>query len=281
MGLDHEYCQDYATSGNIRGFKYAIVCDGCSQSHESSREVDLGAAMLSKFAYLFVKDFAERTSMNSEVEKLEKIESLDVNDVMRHIFYESKMGDFKKRYGFHDHAFDATLILAISYNGKAKVFVFGDGGFCVEREISGVNIKDVYNFNYSSGAPFYLNYHTDEHRKQGYGFVFGEYPYTFEKVELVNGVKNEDCVREVINNYCYKSFFIDDFITISIFSDGVSSFEECGHRLDFISVVNELTNFKQFKGNFVYRRIRAAKKQYGKCFTNHSDDISLASISMK
>ena len=277
IGLDHEYCQDYSKSGNIHGFKYAIICDGCSQSHESSREVDLGAAMLSKFAYLFVKHIAEKNLGKSEYDKKDSLSLLKTNDFMRYLFYDLKFSEFQRIYGFHEHALDSTLVFAISYNEVARVFVFGDGGFCVEKNNEKFTIKNIYNFEYKSGAPFYLNYNINGYRKSDYGYIYGAYPYFLHTQELIDGEKGELSSTSLVSNEYY-SFYFNDFKAITVFSDGVSSFHELNYPVDYIRIVNDLTSFKNYNGNFVYRRVRAAKRQYKKEYICNSDDISLAAI---
>jgi hypothetical protein len=47
IGNTHEVCQDYALSGKLNdNLYYAIITDGCSQSHKECGEVDLGARVV-------------------------------------------------------------------------------------------------------------------------------------------------------------------------------------------------------------------------------------------
>lgn len=270
IGQSHRYCQDYSRSGEIGDYSYAIISDGCSQSHEFCGLVDMGASLLSQLAYSFIRKFIVDNNANDEELKMYNLEDLSEKDFLRYLFYEKRLKELKEKYDINDHAFDATLILCISYKGSAKILIFGDGAFCVEKYHKLMTLKDIYAFEYDSGAPYYMNYLSSISRNASYLKCYGSYPYRMEKYELIDGEEFE-CVEKSFPVDKYQSFLIKDFKNITIFSDGVMA-----TSFKYTDLINELTNFKNYNGEYIYRRVRSFLKK-NKDFSYH-DDISIASI---
>lgn len=277
IGTSHIYCQDYSLSGNYNEIAYAIVSDGCSTSHNLCGEVDIGASLLAKFASNFVKKIYHEIIEDSD-DKKEALSLLSVDDFLGYLHETVDIANFKETYFFKDGSFDATLVMAISYEDCCKIFVLGDGGFCVERKSNNLKFrnKEIYTLEYSSNAPFYPNY-CFSGRTYAYEKEYGSYPLMLKKIKMSGSEAYEEETKR-IDTVDHHDFYVENFQNISVFSDGVLTFGGKNNFLQDYSIINQLTDFKNYNGDFVYRRVRAVRSKYKKEGIENLDDISLATI---
>jgi hypothetical protein len=75
----------------------------------------------------------------------------------------------------------------------------------------------------------------------------------------------------------------------AILSDGIESFQTSTgaetsstfRSLDYLSIVSELTAFKNFKGEFVYRRMQSFERECARRGWHHNDDIAAAAMHLE
>jgi serine/threonine protein phosphatase PrpC len=246
IGKDHQVNEDYALSGVTNGLAYAIVCDGCS----ASTNVDFGARILAL------------TARENVVMDMDKDPYEFGGDTIK------KAYETAKRFALlHPQCLDATLLVAWVFNNNLNVYMYGDG-VMVHRNKEGIKMAHIH---LTSGAPDYLSYILD-----------------YKRIESYN--KLEDNRKEVWTSFNgihdYKPFVpftykcaVEDGDVISVISDGINSFRKADNEaIDWKDLVNEFTEFKNFEGQFVLRRVSAFKRKIAKDNWHHLDDISIASI---
>ena len=69
--------------------------------------------------------------------------------------------------------------------------------------------------------------------------------------------------------------------TVSISSDGLDSFMKDTNPVDCVGVVRNFVSFKNLKGDFVKRRIKAYRRECEKIQMTHEDDVSMSTISFE
>lgn len=274
-GTSHDVCQDYALSGNINDNYYLIVTDGCSASHDLCKQVDFGARILSysakKYLTTFLYNCKDFELKKENICKLFSVEILSQARIAAQHLMLSPM------------ALDSTLIIAITDGNKSYVFIYGDGGLIVQYPNGDTCFTEI---TYLSGAPYYLSYALDQERQKGYSKEFGcspvvitDYKTEPNKEPVIHNKVIEKADENIYLSTCYE---INGASSISLVSDGVKSFQcynDQGNTVDISAyqMAMEFTNFKNFHGNFVERRILALKRQLEKTKTHHYDDISISS----
>jgi len=281
MGNSHSVCEDYALSGKINDhIHYVIVCDGCS----SSDNVDVGARIIAHSTKEFLKMNYKSVSKINDTGNIVRI-ALQ-NYILSCAFVAGK------QMGLNSNFLDSTLVVAISDGIITRSFIFGDGGVIV-RNVSGA--ISYYRMEFNSGAPFYISYLLDKPRREAYIEEYGS-EYVFEKyTETFLGVNSENTTRihDIdYNNFpypCYESC-TDDIQSISVVSDGIHSFLDINtsfptsaspsQDVDYMEMVDKFTAFKNFKGEFVKRRLKKIETECKRIDRTHFDDISISSIYM-
>src|SRR5690606_17356740 len=222
IGTGHKYCQDHALSYGFNQYAYAILSDGCSGSKNS----DFGARILTNIAKNNLNLIDEPYFGELIISQASLVcQQLDLNP----------------------ETLDATLLLALVKNNYYKIRVFGDGAVCLKYKDGKIKLFDI---NFPSNAPYYLNYEINSNRKK----IFYEMFYKDERILTILD-ERLDSKKEIKNesHYFFESGSIEDLESITLFSDGVSSFYDYNnHSIDTTTIVKELTNFKG-KGEFVQR----------------------------
>jgi len=254
IGSTHQYCQDYADSGEREDFVYACISDGCS----SSKDSDIGARYL-------IKSFPLVVLSNLFTFGHFAGESLEHKMVARLANYEF---DFQN--------LDATL-LGLVYDKKSDqlfIYAWGDGQIYLKWK-NGATTS--FNINYKTNAPYYLSYRLDNKTEQ-YEKEFGtEYATIKEAISSpeVNFL-HVNCKNffKVIENASKELDFA------AVMSDGIESFM---HPLSLTKemIQQDFLNFKSLNGEFVKRRFQGFKKFCVKESVSHYDDLSLAAISFQ
>jgi len=277
IGLSHEVCEDYAFSGNLNEhISYAIVADGCS----SAEQVDVGARVLVHSAIEFLREYYS-LSDSIETDK----------DIFEHKLRNSVIAKsimVVKQLGLPLHSLCSTLIVSIMDKTRANVFMYGDGAVAV-KYCNGDFLR--YKVEYESGAPYYLIYSSNKEDDILYASNYGNTKTIKTKWDTP---KDKDIVinTETISRYDFEHYqntcfsFLNPEV-VSVMSDGVNSFRGFvdGDNLsltlepvDTIKVVDRMTNFKNFHGQFVNRRMKRFNKNCTKDGWSHYDDVSIASI---
>jgi hypothetical protein len=252
IGKEHQVCEDYTIFGHDEGAAYIAVCDGCSASDDTC----LGSRILAFSAQETYYRGNCKTADEFGADSIIRASSI-----------------FKMFPSLSRHALDATLLVAmVSKDKKLNAYIYGDGVMVHRKKDSIISVH----VELSSGAPDYLSYHLDPARKQAY-------------MGLEDNKKNI-IVREgnIVSERIYSPFSpfiytsdVTDGDVIAVISDGINSFRKSNNDpIPWTDLVDEFTGYKTVEGEFVLRRISAFKRKCVKDGITHSDDISVAAISI-
>lgn len=264
IGKTHDVCQDYAKTGHIllptgelSDSRFAIVSDGCS----GSPDTDFGSRFLTIMAQ----------------------ECLNVFGYLKEEWIIWRTKD-KLNLPISQKCLDATLLCCYETDEYIRVSCAGDGGIIAKYNNGNVIFFDIdYN-----GAPGYLSYLLSPENKERYIQEFGGVR-TIKS--YVNGVllPNQTTTVCVSDNSFFEefSFLKQDVEFVMIASDGINSFTELNEKNGCVNVQNTeivkfLSDIKSYKGEFINRRLKFfLRKECPKLNWSNSDDLAIASISMK
>ena len=265
IGKTHTICQDYAEHAP----NHVIVSDGCSTAPESN----IGAILLSRAAKLFLKKFPFRDGVH---------------------FTQSTLASayaYARAMELHEDSLLATLLMAITTKESFKVVVAGDG--VVAARYRGTAKWMVVEYNYPSGAPFYLRYTLDPSVEANYINKFGStvrqrrFDIDCNTGEYKEGFSALFTKKEEGSLGPYVlDFPLGEYDMVAVFSDGVSSFlkTETGNTskqpvtVQLQDVLFEILHFKNYAGAFAQRRCKAAFKKFHENGMSNSDDFSMGAI---
>lgn len=284
IGSTHDVCQDYALSGKLNdNLSYAIITDGCSQSHKECGEVDLGARIVAYAArdalFQFYSKETELIDNRNNGSQFAMMRGAIFHHVLR------KIKDIRNSLQLHEIYSDSTLLVAITDGKLAYVYIFGDGGVIVNHSDGSVTYDEI---SYLSSAPYYISYGLSRGREEQYVKEFGTSPVIHTKYTIPFDMGIEDV--KIINNqmkeinykiYDFSSFIYKDFSSISVTSDGIKSFQALEAENKDISAIEMFPKFVSYKSKvetFVRRRMLMIKKENTNKKITHYDDISVASI---
>ena len=215
IGSTHHVCQDYALSRDkIKSKKNTAliaVSDGCS----SSPNTDFGSRFLVK-----------------ALENLYACQEMNPIDM----FFFSELND---RIDMHVtqiscldmSCLDATLLFAYKTENTIEVVMIGDGTVTVKAKDGMIFSKTV---EYKGNAPLYLSYMYSSKRAKLREAQF-DCTKTITEYMHKNGTILNSTKRISTNDIERFSFAIEDYESVTIFSDGVSSFVQ-KHDMDFSRV---------------------------------------------
>ena len=285
MGNSHEVCQDYALTDKSGEIGFAIVTDGCSESHTYCGQADLGARVV---AYSARKALMTPTiaQVVMEADKSNKIRFSTVLEQIRIMIMDSAE-EIRNKLDLSPLYSDCTLLMAVVEKNKANLFMFGDGCASVKFKNGDMSVIDV---SYLSGAPYYPSYPLDANRLNAYVQEFGSAGLDVRvDNHLLNGLKKLSTNQVKLSPSPFigwenTSFTFNDIESISIMSDGVKSYGKTTENNDTpvtllsSDVINNFVSYKNTMGVFVQRRMKVLKKEYKKQLIEHYDDISVATI---
>lgn len=270
IGKDHTVCEDYATSGVVDDFAFAIVCDGCS----SSNDVDFGARVLALAAR----------------ENLRRIKNLSTRETDLKVMDHESFGHLTVRKAdlisaiytcLHPDFLDSTLLVAWVHKQKLTAFIYGDGVIIHKRanQVRACHIDyKVMMDGVEKPAPFYLSYYLNESNSRKYEKLPGR------KI-VYDGIRegNAPWVGGDIDTDKMKPFVFETGVepgdVIAICSDGINTFRKPDNEpIPWLELVDDYTGFKTTEGVFARRRMNAFKRKCQKELITHSDDISIAAI---
>lgn len=266
MGTTHKICQDYAIARNHETSPLVLLSDGCS----SAPDTDFGSRLLVKAAEpnVYEKSFECRTDP----------------------FLRSTLTNahtFCRTLQLPDESLCATLLVARIEGNFFKTLCVGDG-VVAARHNSGAIF--VYEYQFESGAPYYLRYEIDPKIKEDYFKQFGKKGkqlfYTVDPKGVVDSTKETPLPFDETTVCFEECFELDEFDLVAIFSDGVSSFvkqsvtstTKQNVAVPTIDIVKEILSFKGFTGDFVQRRCQRAFKTFRENHYQNCDDFSVAVI---
>lgn len=276
IGSSHDVCQDFALTGTVNDKIYfTIVADGCTESHKHSGEVDFGARILS---------YAAREALRNMLGSLNDLSSIqsnlkNFNKALRTKVIESAniVGSLLK---LSELFADATLVVAVTDGKIANTFIYGDGGVIVYKRNGDIIYKEV---SFLSSAPYYLMYTHNTSRNNGYKIQFGGSPVVVTTY-VINGVNGEyRQANEVINSideslYDQTATSFDDFLSISVTSDGIKSYDRLGTPILSQDLAKKFISFKNQNAGFLQRRFNFLRKEHKEDNITHYDDVSVATV---
>lgn len=263
-------CQDHTRVGLVDQSGYISLSDGCS----GGGETDTGSRVLNSAAAASLEDYISLGTIDPyEPSKIlgEKIRvtSQDIADSMR-----LKASDLL-----------ATLLYSVITPNGGFIHAFGDG--CIIIMYVDGSMK-YYELSWKHNMPYYLSY-IDDSRKN---FID-----TYKKDENESFVVKETTIlssgavttKEAL---CTTAKGMEGFSipitkesllnikSIILSSDGMQSFkrQESPSQVDIYEVVSSLTSFKQWKGEFVKRKLSRMLSEFSKKGIAPADDISVAAI---
>jgi hypothetical protein len=188
-----------------------------------------------------------------------------------------------------NHSGDATLLVAAVINERLYVNCFGDGVLAFIYDDGYIAI----NYEYPSGAPFYLNYYNDKARMAQYIDAYGAKVVSHhaetvsDNKRLVTrvGIGQNQQFFNNVQQYAPK-VGLYGLKGIVLMSDGVKTFSDpdqgdtymTRNVIDWKEIIDEVLAFKTFKGEFVLRRCSRMLKNYSRIGRSNSDDVSVAAI---
>ncbi len=255
IGKKHQVCQDYTLHGSRGNAPYVILSDGCS----GSPHTDIGARIISNLVRKQLKQDGHIYDYDDHL-----------NIILDAYIHTSKLD-------ISPACLDATLlILAVDAEYKeCKVVCYGDGVIVKIRKDGTIEVIEI---QYTSGAPFYLNYHADDIRKKLYLEKFGNERIITKYILAPDGQKIINKVN-TYDDYSYREIFsIKDYVAAAVMSDGMMDFSSPQCHIDCWQVLNNLLPFKNYAGLFVERRLNRFLKEFNAAGCVNNDDVSMASV---
>jgi len=255
-GSSHKICEDYVMVGK----DYCILSDGCSQSQFT----DIGSRVLCMAAAGGLNTLMKRGILPSY-----EVFGMTTARIAAAMI---------RTMGLPKESLNATLIVAWKMGPMIHTFIYGDGHiYC---EFKGENeecIKHLYSYEYGdpedpqTNAPLYLSYWLDQKDLDNYREQFGENNLTVK----FNGNPKDKEVNSKFDHLIFPSLWSN----VVLFSDGIESFTKPGvDKLSHYTIVNDLTEFKNYNGEFIRRRCNGAFRNFNKKGLIHTDDLSVAGL---
>ncbi len=256
IGKTHEVCEDYALAQK----DFAVLSDGCS----GSPRTDFGA----RFLALATEHWLQHKNKTAgEIRDLPK-NALRIAQSM------------VKVASLPSECLDATLAYIFADDLYVNVLLSGDGVVAARRRSGGVEIFDI---DYISGAPAYLNYTTNSVRRK----LYLEQDQGFTCTAYLPDRKPSGLSDKGLSPHNFL-FDLERYDLVAVMSDGAASFQR--------AVINDLGTSKHFEnipvediakqlmavkspaGKFVARRCKRFLKECAKKGWHHNDDLSMAAL---
>ena len=245
-------CEDYALCGHDP-VPFMILSDGCS----SSENTDVGSRLLTHCVKKTLNTFVANSSL--DIETLGNVS----------ISFAKSATDI---LNLPDTCLDATLIVAYINNKYLEINMYGDGTYVCEYKDGR---KKLVTVSYKDNMPYYLNYIISLDRKKLYEEHTKDSSLSFKRIDTISYEQCETKYEEY-NSITHDSIEIDSIKSISIFSDGISSFVDCikNEKIQLQKIIELFTSYKTTAGEFVKRRVRKAVEDLYKNHIYNTDDIS-------
>ena len=262
IGKTHKFCQDYAIASDERSAIASVwLSDGCS----SSPHTDIGARLLTH-------------GMKEQIATVEKVSfTCAVHASL------TRAAKTVQQMGLPLECMDATLLGLIWTSETLQTVLYGDGAIVYGRT-DGTRL--VCRSRYPASFPYYPAYGIDPKRQEQWKKVANN-PHTITKTVL-----RQDGSVEESETFCPPDDYhlleqpVEGIRWAAVLSDGIESFQQhIGSEtsssfapVDYLDVVRGLTAFKNFKGEFVHRRMQAFEKDCARRGWHHNDDISVTAM---
>lgn len=275
IGKTHKVCQDYALADNNRAaFRSVWLSDGCS----SSPNTDIGARLLAHGIQQRLSGFGPVAAADTAELQQTLLDTL----IRKNLRFAARSA---KQMGIPSAFLDATLLGLVEAGDRQSVYavLYGDGAVVFGRTDG---TREVYRSQYPAGYPYYPAYAGDPDRFACWNQVAGN-PHTITRTTLLpDGSVGDNCTFVPEAPYHLLRQPIETLCFAVVLSDGIESFqnrigpETCStvKAVDYLSVIQELTAFKNFRGEFVHRRMHKFKKDCTQRGWHHNDDISVAAL---
>lgn len=257
MGDSHRECEDYIIRG-MDPVPYIILADGCS----SSNRTEMGARILCHLAKQYL------------IYRTEDIfsDSIDYKKMGSWIIHNAEMTI--RQLGLPLACLDSTLIISYYIDNFLHVFMYGDGEIIMKDSEGNLSIHTV---EFTNNSPYYLSYKIDPFRDDLYYQNKNSMNITTNKIYPE---RNYEDSRELAYDAVVKfSMNVAYWKTLFICSDGIRSFmvkdPRIKHMVDPVEFIDDMMNFKNFKGEFLKRRLKRAIKNIEDNGIVHSDDLSI------
>lgn len=271
-GWTHANCQDYAAAfsaihsedGEPQGHHYAIISDGCS----SAKDTDLGARLLVRAAHCESGAFGR---MLAALESDGGNYTGRVDEIWKEFVVKTttRAAMWADAMEVAEEALSATLLVACGGPKWCFTASYGDGCHVVSRVESGQHITEVCIVEFMANYPAYPLYAVNERLGELFAAVEGNSRKSLYTDDA--GGLEERIGGGPSQVFCYPS---SDVAFLAVGSDGVGS---CG-SLPAPAVAMNLTNFKNFTGEFVKRRATRALEECAKAGQNPADDVSIGAV---
>lgn len=249
IGHSHLNNEDFAIAGDE--FPYVILSDGCSSSDHS----DIGARMVAMAASEYLDNH------------LSLDDAPDPECLATYVALKSEAA--ARVIGAPASSIDATLLIAYVKNDTVYVYAYGDGSLLIE---STRGIQSLTTIDYSHNAPYYPAYRANAVRNREY------IESSQGEVKTVN-IDGTETISPVFEPTVL-TFPVSELGKLILFSDGVSSFinTQSAQSIETASIANDLSSFRNTKGDFVKRKVKRVLKNFAKAGVFNSDDISVAAM---
>jgi hypothetical protein len=259
-------CEDYALSGVLpEGRVFGVVADGCSGAKANT---DVGARAIS-WAF---KHALEQRWAN---------EDLALGDAF-HAQLEDAFSRFQ--YGLDPADYASTVLGFVATPERACVYAHGDGAVAVSYDDGRTSLIE---FTWAGNRPFYLDYQMrpsllrqfQAHHADLTVHPFCQRTTTFaptpEGLTVLETSEKRFSVEEVLFGHTLEFSPKEQGIRcLAVLTDGL---EQLG-SLSTLDATHEFLEFKNFKGQFVKRRMLSALKAFGKEKNGPQDDLGIAAV---
>lgn len=286
IGSSHNICQDYAINGDYADLSYIAVSDGCS----SSPDTDIGSRIMC-LSFRTALDNFIRSPLFPQFDIVNRPN--EFGDILAYSMQENIRRTIDQ-FRLPLNTMDATLVACIIYNGKIFPFIWGDG--YIKFDFNYDDFSLAFGVKYETNAPYYLSYMLDANRNKAYMDQYGQglvYHYQYNFKHNTKSLLFCDPIATRNSNGMFASCYeLKDIKSISVFSDGVESFNYSANKLSLGQVdstqsevvkseftwMNKFTSFKNVHGDFVKRRLKRERLDAIKNGIEHFDDISIATM---
>ncbi len=294
IGHSHRVCEDFALHGEMsipspmaesQQFSYGIVCDGCSSSLIQNGirlplNVDTGARIL---AIMAKQSLRELLSMDMSPSHSPKTFFIGMQNTMV-----AKSGIILNVLGLSTDVLDSTLVSVLAGKDFAWVGFWGDGVLAIKTKTQII----LYIIEFESGAPYYLSYSIDKNRREAYKTEFIGKNKTIKEVKINLPYQIENVTTEIVSTDTADNPVFFDFTkkeieereieSISVLSDGLSTFRIGESDVRCERIISELLDFKSLVGEFVVKRFNLAKKRiFEPENITHYDDLAISTLLFK
>lgn len=262
IGSTHTTCQDYAANWDGRDYSIIAVADGCSSSPKS----DVGARLLvetfggpaDELGLHFFQNFGQEATIPDERARA----------LYR---FQYRVASLRNAVGISTSAFDATLLACVASKDSLLLFLWGDGHVRIEHTDGSTTTLDI-DFDHNQNAPYYLSYEIFD-RAEKYRELFGSPVPT----RLWNSPRL-DRPSELDDRYPVFEIPSAGIRSVSLFSDGASSFLYGQDLVQTDFVTRQCCDFKSTTGELVKRRVGKCQKNWRREGLQHTDDLAQATI---